>query len=214
MVFNPQGQGNGPNYDAPREMQDLPAGQAYHFRESDDATTARVSPVSSPYEPDYEQLSPPPPLGAQRPVPEQNESSRDLLHSSYQGSHNSFDGHSYGQNSYGHNSYGPGAFGHYPADQHGRMPGSPGYEYPEPEYDVEASRLAESRLSVMHRTPTMQEWGQNGETLSVPADFVHGRPDSTYQEFDVDESWMMRQQQYQLAGGLGRSKTRKVKLVQ
>ncbi|KAF4960173.1 hypothetical protein FGADI_1192 [Fusarium gaditjirri] len=219
MGFNPQGQDNGPNYDAPREMQDLPAGQArsnlglslqYHFRESDETAAARVSPVSNPYEPDYDQFSPPPPLGAQRPVPEQNDSSRDLLHSSYHGSlgQNSFDGHSFG-----HNSYGPGAFGHYPADQHDRMPGSPGYEYPEPEYDVEASRLAESRLSVMHRAPTMQDWGQNGESLSVP-DFAHGRPDSAYQEFDVDESWMMRQQQNQLAGGLGRSKTRKVKLVQ
>ncbi|SPJ74223.1 probable chitin synthase class III, family I [Fusarium torulosum] len=213
MVFNEHGRaGSGPNYDAPRELQDLPAGQAYHFRESDDANASTRSPVSNPYEADYEQLSPPPPIGAARPVPEQNDSSRDLLHNSYQGSlgQNSFDG----QGSFGHNSYGPGAFGHYPPDQHGHLSGSPGYEYPEPEYDVEASRLAESRLSVMHRAPTMQDWGQNGEALSVPADFAQGRPDSAYQEFDVDESWMMRQQQQQAAGGLGRSKTRKVKLVQ
>ncbi|KAH7184845.1 chitin synthase-domain-containing protein [Fusarium flagelliforme] len=216
MVFNEHGQGKGPNYDAPREMQDLPAGQAYHFRESDDANVSNRSPVSNPsnpYEPDYDQLSPPPMLGAQRPVPEQNESSRDLLHNSY---HGSIGQASFDQGSFGHNSYGVGAFGHYPPDQHGRIPGSPGYEYPEPEYDVEASRLAESRLSVMHRAPTMQEWDQNGEALSVPPDFARGgRPDSTYQEFDVDESWMMRQQQAQVgAGGLGRSKTRKIKLVQ
>jgi hypothetical protein len=31
MVFNENGQRNGPNYDAPREMQDLPAGQAVSF---------------------------------------------------------------------------------------------------------------------------------------------------------------------------------------
>lgn len=28
MVFNEHGHANGPSYDAPREMQDLPAGQA------------------------------------------------------------------------------------------------------------------------------------------------------------------------------------------
>ncbi|UPK95993.1 hypothetical protein LCI18_006928 [Fusarium solani-melongenae] len=201
MVFNEHGQ---PNYDAPREMQDLPAGQAYHFggpppEEPGDPTRQPLQPLHDPYSPVYDQFTPPgthhgvnqppatdfgnitPPPGIGNPVPGENDSSRDLLHDPY-----------------GHGGF--GGYGHDP----NRL-GSPNSEY-----DVEASRLAESRLSVIRRAATMQSFDQN-ETLSVPG-FVQGRPDSAFH--DPEESWMERQQQQPLTRGLTRSRTRKVKLVQ
>ncbi|KAJ4310736.1 Chitin synthase, class 3 [Fusarium piperis] len=200
MAFNQHGK---QDYDAPREMQDLPAGQAYHFggpppEESSDPTRQPLQASQhEPYSPVYDQFTPhpgvspapgadfgsiTPPPGLNQPVPGDNDSSRDLLH---------------------HDPYGNGGYGAY-----GHEPNRLGS--PNSEYDVEASRMAESRLSVIRRAPTMQSFGQD-ETLSVPG-FVQGRPDSAFR--DPEESWMERQQQQPLTRGLTRSKTRKVKLVQ
>ncbi|SCO82637.1 probable chitin synthase class III, family I [Fusarium oxysporum] len=215
MVFNEHGQ----THDPPREMQDLPAGQAYHFRESDENGGGFRTPGSHSYQSNVEELSLSRPPGGQHPVLDQNESSHNLLHNASNETlrRSSYGGQgSLGHGSYGSGSLGHGAFGHYPSEHQSLPPVSPGSEYPEPEYDIEASRMAESRLLALPSAPALHNFDRHSEILSVP-DFAHGRPDSTFDELDVDESWIMRQQQQILAtgsGGLGRSKTRKVKLVQ
>ncbi|KAK2685132.1 hypothetical protein QWA68_015880 [Fusarium oxysporum] len=198
MVFNEHSQ----THDPPREMQDLPAGQGYRFRESDEMELP---------------LSRPP--GGQHPILDQNKSSHNLLHNANKESirRSSYGGRgSLGHGSYGSGCFGHGAFGHYPSEHQSLPPVSPSSEYPEPEYDVEALRMAASRLLVLPSAPALQNFDRHNEILSIP-DFAHGRPDSTFNKFDVNESWIIRQWQQILAtgsGGLGHSKTRKMKLVQ
>ncbi|KAF4978003.1 hypothetical protein FZEAL_5548 [Fusarium zealandicum] len=225
MGFNDE---HGQDYSRPHPMQDLPAGQAYHFGELPEQTDSQRDLLNDPYGRDWEQHQVPytpdgPPQGpyshdghlqgpytpdgnpespyapvghAQgpyspdtlRPAVGQVDSSRNLLADPY---------------GRGFEQYSPGA--------HQMAPGSPS-----PDYDLEASRApaAPPNLSRLRRSATMQSFDQN-ETLDVP-DFVHGRPDSMLD--GPEESWMRRQQQPSSppreGGGLGRKRTRKVKLVQ
>ncbi|KAM5526619.1 hypothetical protein FOXYSP1_20957 [Fusarium oxysporum f. sp. phaseoli] len=164
-------------HDPPREMQDLPAGQG--------ACSAAHQLNSFNY-------------------------SHNLLHNANNESirRSSYGGRgSLGHGSYGSGCFGHGAFGHYPSEHQRLPPVSPGSEYPEPEYDVEALRMAASRLLVLPSAPALQNFDRHNEILSIP-DFAHGRPDSTFNKFDVNEIWIIRQWQQILAtgsGGLGHS---------
>ncbi|KAF6513931.1 hypothetical protein HZS61_006187 [Fusarium oxysporum f. sp. conglutinans] len=215
MVFNEHSQ----THDPPREMQDLPAGQGYHFRESDENGGGFRTSGSHSYQSNFEELPLSRPPGGQHPILDQNKSSRNLLHNANNESirRSSYGGRgSLGHGSYGSGCFGHGAFGHYPSEHQSLPPVSPGSEYPEPEYDFEALRMAASRLLVLPSAPALQNFDRHNEILSIP-DFAHGRPDSTFNKFDVNESWIIRQWQQILAtgsGGLGHSKTRKMKLVQ
>ncbi|KAF5012308.1 hypothetical protein FDECE_1617, partial [Fusarium decemcellulare] len=215
MVFNEHGQ---QNYDRPHQMQDLPAGQAYHFdspEETDPTRQPLNEPPYSPADPARAHLNDPySPNVSSHPTLNEPYSSHDpspyspvydLPSPPLAGIQRPVPGENdSSRDLLQHDSWTRGFDGYMHDPNH-----------LEPEYDVEASRRQESRLSVIRRAATMPSYDQN-ETLSVPDDFARGRPDSTFHELDPNESWMMRQQQPAAVpgvGGITRSKTRKVKLV-